>query len=139
MAHCRCFFFFQAEDGIRDVAVTGVQTCALPICLVAAAFRLRVFGPGVEIYSPPSTGLSPGLLAPRVEQALHEPPPLVLASQGEQIVPVLRDQLPNLRSPIFHEGGYVPFECVDGSHGAREKAGIRKEARNGWRGSSSGT
>src|SRR2546422_6999525 len=27
-----CFFFFQAEDGIRDVAVTGVQTCALPIC-----------------------------------------------------------------------------------------------------------
>src|SRR2546429_2040001 len=27
----RCLFFFQAEDGIRDVAVTGVQTCALPI------------------------------------------------------------------------------------------------------------
>src|SRR6266496_4126900 len=30
------FFFFQAEDGIRDLYVTGVQTCALPIsgCLV---------------------------------------------------------------------------------------------------------
>src|SRR5229473_6284724 len=26
------FFFFQAEDGIRDKLVTGVQTCALPIC-----------------------------------------------------------------------------------------------------------
>src|SRR6266496_167499 len=26
------FFFFQAEDGIRDLYVTGVQTCALPIC-----------------------------------------------------------------------------------------------------------
>src|SRR5260370_2268881 len=26
------FFFFQAEDGIRDSSVTGVQTCALPIC-----------------------------------------------------------------------------------------------------------
>src|SRR5438132_2524413 len=26
------FFFFQAEDGIRDHCVTGVQTCALPIC-----------------------------------------------------------------------------------------------------------
>src|SRR6266542_2016016 len=26
------FFFFQAEDGIRDATVTGVQTCALPIC-----------------------------------------------------------------------------------------------------------
>src|SRR2546430_11411256 len=28
---CFCFFFFQAEDGIRDLTVTGVQTCALPI------------------------------------------------------------------------------------------------------------
>src|SRR5438874_8187446 len=27
------FFFFQAEDGIRDLYVTGVQTCALPICI----------------------------------------------------------------------------------------------------------
>src|SRR3712207_7553814 len=26
-----CIFFFQAEDGIRDIGVTGVQTCALPI------------------------------------------------------------------------------------------------------------
>src|SRR2546421_2572734 len=31
------FFFFQAEDGIRDLIVTGVQTCALPICGTAAA------------------------------------------------------------------------------------------------------
>src|SRR5690606_39390027 len=29
-------FFFQAEDGIRDFHVTGVQTCALPISLTAA-------------------------------------------------------------------------------------------------------
>src|SRR5260370_40376490 len=29
------FFFFKAEDGIRDSSVTGVQTCALPISLVA--------------------------------------------------------------------------------------------------------
>src|SRR5205085_6387596 len=28
---CSFFFFFQAEDGIRDLTVTGVQTCALPI------------------------------------------------------------------------------------------------------------
>src|SRR5260370_8579331 len=39
MRHCVCagvryfFFFFQAEDGIRDSSVTGVQTCALPIYL----------------------------------------------------------------------------------------------------------
>src|SRR2546426_5352903 len=29
---CYWFFFFQAKDGIRDYKVTGVQTCALPIC-----------------------------------------------------------------------------------------------------------
>src|SRR2546429_9969598 len=33
-------FFFQAEDGIRDVAVTGVQTCALPISRVTAQISL---------------------------------------------------------------------------------------------------
>src|SRR2546422_5012036 len=32
------FFFFQAEDGIRDVAVTGVQTCALPILFETPPF-----------------------------------------------------------------------------------------------------
>src|SRR3989449_6866797 len=43
------FFFFQAEDGIRDVAVTGVQTCALPIYTFVANYlhdassRLRLF------------------------------------------------------------------------------------------------
>src|SRR2546429_6986431 len=31
--------FFQAEDGIRDVAVTGVQTCALPISLISGLFQ----------------------------------------------------------------------------------------------------
>src|SRR6266540_4480497 len=37
------FFFFQAEDGIRDRDVTGVQTCALPIS--AAARRVPIGGP----------------------------------------------------------------------------------------------
>src|SRR5256885_3327690 len=36
------FFFFQAEDGIRDYKVTGVQTCALPICLPVAAYVLVI-------------------------------------------------------------------------------------------------
>src|SRR2546429_5508676 len=39
------FFLFQAEDGMRDVAVTGVQTCALPIsctgCPTSCWFILR--------------------------------------------------------------------------------------------------
>src|SRR5689334_23616941 len=33
-------FFFQAEDGIRDGTVTGVQTCALPICWPNVAHAL---------------------------------------------------------------------------------------------------
>src|SRR2546427_12383305 len=37
-------FFFQAEDGIRDLTVTGVQTCALPISISRAAARV----PGLE-------------------------------------------------------------------------------------------
>src|SRR2546422_8211293 len=36
------FFFFQAEDGIRDVAVTGVQTCALPISATETGEVLRL-------------------------------------------------------------------------------------------------
>src|SRR2546430_12128353 len=35
------FFFFQAEDGIRDLTVTGVQTCALPIYDIAARMFSR--------------------------------------------------------------------------------------------------
>src|SRR2546425_6695236 len=34
------FFFFQAEDGIRDKLVTGVQTCALPICHESGRYPL---------------------------------------------------------------------------------------------------
>src|SRR5438445_10128364 len=43
---CRSFFFFQAEDGIRDIGVTGVQTCALPILAAAKASGVRhvIFG-----------------------------------------------------------------------------------------------
>src|SRR5207253_6196948 len=39
---CAFFFFFQAEDGIRDGHVTGVQTCALPILIVTLPVVLRV-------------------------------------------------------------------------------------------------
>src|SRR6266436_8945359 len=40
-------FFFQAEGGIRDVAVTGVQTCALPICDL---FRLMTAGQKQQLF-----------------------------------------------------------------------------------------
>src|SRR2546427_1792440 len=49
-----CFFFFQAEDGIRDLTVTGVQTCALPISVARLSaplgrlIALRRLGAGAE-------------------------------------------------------------------------------------------
>src|SRR5205085_7198221 len=47
-------FFFQAEDGIRDLTVTGVQTCALPISSAApTCARRRAAGPAVS--DPPET------------------------------------------------------------------------------------
>src|SRR5256885_4901572 len=45
------FFFFQAEDGIRDYKVTGVQTCALPICLVTTLRTLQ----GDDVADPANT------------------------------------------------------------------------------------
>src|SRR2546429_6041596 len=44
------FFFFQAEDGIRDVAVTGVQTCALPIFVTGSI--LAISSEEVTVWSP---------------------------------------------------------------------------------------
>src|SRR3712207_8541561 len=37
------FFFFQAEDGIRDIGVTGVQTCALPIYALAGQRNVVIY------------------------------------------------------------------------------------------------
>src|SRR5258706_7379793 len=39
------FFFFQAEDGIRDWSVTGVQTCALPISIEQVVKAARIPAP----------------------------------------------------------------------------------------------
>src|ERR1039457_1113332 len=56
------FFFFQAEDGIRDYKVTGVQTCALPIYSVLAEARqmadrgyteIQLLGQNVNSYKDP--------------------------------------------------------------------------------------
>src|SRR2546427_6212521 len=51
------FFFFQAEDGIRYLTVTGVQTCALPICKRSCAAFSR--GGRCEEGLPPSSRRSP--------------------------------------------------------------------------------
>src|SRR5438309_10481528 len=46
MGYLYFFFFFQAEDGIRDGTVTGVQTCALPISFNLLSQRTVAYGSG---------------------------------------------------------------------------------------------
>src|SRR3712207_9508376 len=76
------FFFFQAEDGIRDIGVTGVQTCALPIfavvVLAVTAWFWRVTRP-VPGALEPLAGMSPRRFRRQTEDeregdlhALHE-------------------------------------------------------------------
>src|SRR5437867_4694322 len=67
---CLFFFFFQAEDGIRDRTVTGVQTCALPIYLLEKHRPVTA--------EQARTGLTPGL--PRLTD--FRPPRLVLLSRS---------------------------------------------------------
>src|SRR5438874_1188514 len=53
------FFFFQAEDGIRDLYVTGVQTCALPICLALGRWaRAWSMAPGSPAAMPRASFLA---------------------------------------------------------------------------------
>src|SRR5690348_18247205 len=68
------FFFFQAEDGIRDGRVTGVQTCALPICKVldddlVMLVRDAVAGPAGGDQNPGSARLQS---QPRLQQGMNE-------------------------------------------------------------------
>src|SRR5256885_9842404 len=70
------FFFFQAEDGIRDYKVTGVQTCALPICPLAdwqagTPSQARAFDPDCDPQAPPNAEH----YAAQVNAALRDNPP----------------------------------------------------------------
>src|SRR5258708_14718811 len=65
----RCCFFFQAEDGIRDDLVTGVQTCALPISTLSwdstsqsvptSARSKSASSPSAKLHAKPKTGPGP--------------------------------------------------------------------------------
>src|SRR6266542_1027379 len=76
------FFFFQAEDGIRDATVTGVQTCALPIS------RRAVLAAEVELAETRDAGGCPHLdvaLAPPVDVCPGEPSGVAAEARREPI------------------------------------------------------
>src|SRR5215469_14219976 len=68
------FFFFQAEDGIRDLYVTGVQTCALPISSERAANETFLVAD--------SEPISVADLVAAMREGLRRPPHLVKAPLG---------------------------------------------------------
>src|ERR1022692_3156525 len=107
---CGFFFFFQAEDGIRDYKVTGVQTCALPICGsrrgLPAAYSKRRWLLGRRVFHrhrfPPRllsevSPLPPVLSAPSaddIRQGDGEEQQLALSSQH-------RDEISPIRLLLF--------------------------------------
>src|SRR5215217_3616904 len=77
------FFFFQAEDGIRDIGVTGVQTCALPISELLPTVALLCQGQIAPDFAGVELGLAERLAARAVAQAAGVP--------GEQVLAGARD------------------------------------------------
>src|SRR5258707_5273841 len=107
-------FFFQAEDGIRDIGVTGVQTCALPISKgrfrMSPISHLRSFSkrPLVPVAAalPPNTPINP------FESALTSKC-RVLADNGRSSVP-----LSNAESTLTEEASATPLESALMKNGA---------------------
>src|SRR5690606_40076526 len=83
------FFFFQAEDGIRDFHVTGVQTCALPICRRGsrAASARRSALPQDEV---PDVYSIEDLRSP-VSCPTHLGPPRASSAPADSLCPALPD------------------------------------------------
>src|SRR5256886_4620809 len=99
------FFFFQAEDGIRDLTVTGVQTCALPIWigLVSATLYLsctnRSFfvcllqkSPGVPSQTPARSSCCRSRTAGRVRGGRSEEHTSELQSQSNLVCRLLLEK-----------------------------------------------
>src|SRR5688572_32535296 len=72
-----CFFFFQAEDGIRDLTVTGVQTCALPI---SVGIDRRVVAATIQRRRRSSTGREQDAKPPPGHHPQHHHPRLLAAA-----------------------------------------------------------
>src|SRR2546421_7919975 len=89
------FFFFQAEDGIRDLIVTGVQTCALPIYCGLAVPKVALDGVVVRV------------AVRAVDFNRHRG--RALASDGR--LPLRQRSRARVRSPLRSEERRVGKEC----------------------------
>src|SRR5258708_36548850 len=96
------FFFFQAEDGIRDDLVTGVQTCALPISLSVKPFRPFT---SLQDYTFADVLIRAHTGAKSIDQLLSTYPPGHLSFKSHKDVFNIVDQAsrvaPMVSSPFF--------------------------------------
>src|SRR5437762_9233323 len=100
-------FFFQAEDGIRDTSVTGVQTCALPICRTLDTARHIFASRGIESELAETTG--PGHATEIAQRAASEGRGLVIACGGDG---TLNEVINGLAA---HQNGHrVPLALLPG-------------------------
>src|SRR5437588_6729841 len=113
------FFFFQAEDGIRDHCVTGVQTCALPIYLVGTVIYNHQKGEFTSKLGPIFANL---VLADEINRAPAKVQSALLEAMQERQVTIgeASHPLPSpfivmaTQNPIEQEGTYrLPEAQID--------------------------
>src|SRR2546426_5460895 len=98
------FFFFQAEDGIRDYKVTGVQTCALPICRDPRLQHVVDAGHGRPVRVRPARGAGAGRRSEEHTSELQSPCNLVcrlLLEKKKKDAPVARLRRSSRRSRML--------------------------------------
>src|SRR5256886_8146709 len=103
------FFFFQAEDGIRDLTVTGVQTCALPICDGRRARALPVGAPHARDGGPRRAVSAPPHRRRRCEAPQH-------AGRDPAFGPAIHCGNGAGRLRGSHEGRHLPASPPDPRH-----------------------
>src|SRR5690606_23447350 len=117
------FFFFQAEDGIRDFHVTGVQTCALPILSRTKEMGHRLSRIATRTGDDGTTGLGDGsrtgkdslrIAAIGEVDELNSTIGLLLV---EAVPDAIRDQLIAIQHDLFDLGGEL---CIPGFENVHE-------------------
>src|SRR3989449_9561204 len=127
------FFFFQAEDGIRDVAVTGVQTCALPISSPKAARAAAEAAEGEAepkedaVVEEAELDLTPGTL-----EKTNDPERIYLREMGT--VPLLTRESEVAIAKRIERGQMLVLKTISRSPIViKELLAICEESRNGTR------
>src|SRR5258707_15810155 len=126
MALCELFFFFQAEDGIRDIGVTGVQTCALPISVTNTSGEIQMLRKGAEVMGPRSDFDLLRILSHQLEKlglgkAFHYKTPGAVFEEIRKAVPAYNVPVAGLLTgggeatrAQFARNGHAPYDFPAG-------------------------